>query len=397
VAAGYTVQGRIESELISLRNGRRLTDLELLEAADSSLQVVRELSTLMLKRASGLESPPVSSERASSCRAHESVRALLDELESWQELSGQALGRDDLVAAWNVPPSRSARRTSLTASSSAIFSRRAARRFKVVFVVGLEEGSLPRRSPQHELLGDEAREELEQKMITPPAGGSAGARPLSLLQCLHAPLREALSGARVGQRRGLTPSGQPVLGGAARSVPRRRGERWTKRRSLSRLVWEDPAGAPSERERLRSLAALASSQSAQALALARVNGWERQPSALCMLSSGRRRWSTRRCSTRCGRAAPSRSPSWRPSAPARRCGSSSASSSPREIDGEIDAKLRGSTAHQTLYRFYSGLPKRFGADRVEDGRLDEQLEFPARVPDGCDLEPGAVWSSTSWS
>jgi len=96
---GIHSPGRIESELISLRNGRRLTDLELLEAADSSLQVVRELSTLMLKRASGLESPPVSERARLELRAHESVRALLDELESWQELSGQALGRDDLVAA----------------------------------------------------------------------------------------------------------------------------------------------------------------------------------------------------------------------------------------------------------------------------------------------------------
>src|SRR5450759_859033 len=36
-------------------------------------------------------------------------------------------------------------------------------------------------------------------------------------------------------------------------------ERWTRRRSLSKLVWEEIAAAPSERNRSRSLVALASS------------------------------------------------------------------------------------------------------------------------------------------
>src|SRR4029453_6712731 len=48
---------------------------------------------------------------------------------------------------------------------------------------------------------------------------------------------------------------------------------------------------------------------------------------------------------------------------------------PKEIDAVLDARVRGGIAHQALYRFYSGLPKRFGADAVEPERLDEALGF----------------------
>ena len=48
---------------------------------------------------------------------------------------------------------------------------------------------------------------------------------------------------------------------------------------------------------------------------------------------------------------------------------------PKEIDAVLDPRVRGGIAHQTLYRFYSGLPKRLGTDAVEADRLDEALVF----------------------
>jgi ATP-dependent helicase/DNAse subunit B len=48
---------------------------------------------------------------------------------------------------------------------------------------------------------------------------------------------------------------------------------------------------------------------------------------------------------------------------------------PREIDPELDARIRGSIVHGALYRFYTGLPKRLGVDQVDAGRLDEALVF----------------------
>jgi ATP-dependent helicase/DNAse subunit B len=48
---------------------------------------------------------------------------------------------------------------------------------------------------------------------------------------------------------------------------------------------------------------------------------------------------------------------------------------PRSIDAEVDARLRGSVAHQVLFRFYSGLPKRLGVDRVDEERVDAAIVF----------------------
>jgi ATP-dependent helicase/DNAse subunit B len=52
--------------------------------------------------------------------------------------------------------------------------------------------------------------------------------------------------------------------------------------------------------------------------------------------------------------------------------------SPRSIDAEVDAKLRGSIAHTTLHRFYAGLPKEVGTERVEAGRLEDAVRFLRR-------------------
>ena len=49
--------------------------------------------------------------------------------------------------------------------------------------------------------------------------------------------------------------------------------------------------------------------------------------------------------------------------------------SPRTIDGEVDPRLRGSIAHQTLYKFFSGIPKRLGIERLDAERLDDGLVF----------------------
>jgi RecB family exonuclease len=45
------------------------------------------------------------------------------------------------------------------------------------------------------------------------------------------------------------------------------------------------------------------------------------------------------------------------------------------MDAEVDAKMRGSIAHQTLFKFFSGLPKRLGAERVPPEQLDDALGF----------------------
>ena len=43
--------------------------------------------------------------------------------------------------------------------------------------------------------------------------------------------------------------------------------------------------------------------------------------------------------------------------------------------------MRGSVAHQVLYKFYSGLPKELGSDRVEPDRVEDALAFLRRCLD----------------
>jgi ATP-dependent helicase/DNAse subunit B len=55
--------------------------------------------------------------------------------------------------------------------------------------------------------------------------------------------------------------------------------------------------------------------------------------------------------------------------------------SPRTIDGEVDARLRGSIAHQVLFRFYSGLPKELGVERLEPDRIEDAVAYLRRCLD----------------
>ena len=52
--------------------------------------------------------------------------------------------------------------------------------------------------------------------------------------------------------------------------------------------------------------------------------------------------------------------------------------SPRSIDAQVDARLRGSIAHTTLHRFYAGLPKEVGSDRVETASVEDAVRFLRR-------------------
>ena len=50
--------------------------------------------------------------------------------------------------------------------------------------------------------------------------------------------------------------------------------------------------------------------------------------------------------------------------------------SPKTIDAEVDPMLRGSVAHSALHKFYAGLPKELGHDRV----TRENVERGGRLP-----------------
>jgi ATP-dependent helicase/nuclease subunit B len=368
-------RARIESELSSLRGGQPLEDLEALASAASPLAAVRELQSRMLRHAYGLESPPVSEQSRLDLRAFESTRTLLDELEEWQGLSGQRLSRDDLLAAIERTPVRlgSAAEPGRVAVSDLLQAR--ARRFKVVFLLGLEEGTFPRRSSRYQLLGEEARGKLEALTRVPLVTDELERdRFLFYDACTRAYERLYLvreSANEDGSPRQASPFWEELR----ELFEPEQVERCTKRRSLPKLVWEEIEAAPSERERLRTLAATASIEPAQARALARANGWERRlERALCAFER------TTALTSRAVLGELEARTTFSVTELEAFAGCSSIwfverSISPREIDGEVDAMLRGSVAHQALYRFFSGLPKRLGTERVEIAKLEQTLVF----------------------
>jgi ATP-dependent helicase/nuclease subunit B len=244
------------------------------------------------------------------------------------------------------------------------------RRFDAVFVLGLEEGSLPRRGGGSPFLDEDARRALDET-------GARLERPdpvendryLFYTACTRASerlylVREAADDD--GSPREASPFWYDVQGVFDADDVRR----WTHRRPLSALTWplED---APTERERLRALAELAARDRDAAEALARANGWERRlqralaafhrptqitsPLVLEQLSSR-----TSFGVTELERFAD--------------CSSAwfvERFLSPKTIDAEPDAMQRGSVAHTALHRFFARVPAELGVEKLEPGNVED--------------------------
>ena len=206
------------------------------------------------------------------------------------------------------------------------------RRFRVVFVLGLEEGVLPRRASDSPFLTDEQRRRARGSSAR-QRGCFAPTRSAAIAICSTRPAR--------GPGSVCTSSAKRRPTRAARSSRARSGkrcvarfasadvERFTRRRPLSALSWELHL-APTERERLRAVAALAGRSESPG---PRAGGGRRlgapdRARPRCV-SACRRGSRTRPCFEGCGSRPASRPPSSRSSSTARRCGSSSGCSTRR--------------------------------------------------------------------
>src|SRR5437763_7288615 len=150
---------RTEEETMRLRDGHPLPPLELLRKAQTPLAALRDLSRFMLRAAHGLESPPVGEESPQDLRAFEALTRLVDELEGWLALGG-SLTPDEIVAAVERVPVRAAGAGEAGRGDGGDLLRARTRRYEVVFVLGLEEGTLPRRGEPAPFLDDEDAREL---------------------------------------------------------------------------------------------------------------------------------------------------------------------------------------------------------------------------------------------
>jgi ATP-dependent helicase/nuclease subunit B len=370
---GLGVRRDVEERLLRFRD-HPLPVFGDVRGADSPIEAVRVLARAMVRAAHGLESPPVGEPSRVDLRAHEAVSRFLGELEAWQKLAGE-LGDDDVLGALERVPVRLAGAAEPGRVAVLDLQRARTRHFEVVFLLGLEEGSLPRRAPASPFLDDDVRRELDSRtrsrLARPDSVGrdrylfyAACTRPTRRLYLV----REAASDE--GSPRQASPFWDEVRNAFAEGDV----AHWTRRRPLSSLTWQLEEAA-TERERLRALAVLAAEDSRAAEALAAANGWERR------LSRARRAFERPTALTN-------------PAVVAELAGRTTFNVTeleafatcssiwflervidPRTIDAEVDAKLHGSLAHTTLHRFYAGLPKELGTERVESARLEDALRF----------------------
>jgi ATP-dependent helicase/DNAse subunit B len=383
-----TERERVVEETLKLR-GKRLPMLDAFREEPDPVEAVRSLATAMLRAAYGLDSPPVGDDARVDLRAHETVRKLLDELAAWTELGG-SLTREDLFEALDDATLRAgaAGEAGRVAIVDLLHAR--TRRVEIVFVLGLEEGRLPRRSQPSPFLDDDLRRAVDERSrsarLARPDTVSRD-RYLFYTACTR-PSRRLYLVREAANDEGSPREASPFWDEARGLYDTDDAARWTKRRPLASLTWQLER-APSERERLRAVSALAATAPDEASALAEANGWERRlararkaferateltdPSVLAELKA-RTSFSVTELESYAG------------------CSSIwfvERLISPRTIDAEVDARMRGSIAHQALFKLYAGLPKRLGIDRPEPARLDECLAFL----DECLEEAisGGVW------
>jgi ATP-dependent helicase/nuclease subunit B len=362
---------RVEEETEKLREAP-LPALDELRAADDVTDAIRERLKAMLRGAYGTEAPPAGETSRLDLRAYGTALALLDELDRFAGWAGD-VSRDDLIAALE----RSEVRLAATAEAGRVavldLLRARTRRFDVVFLLGLEEGTLPRRGRTSPFLDDDARRSLGARLERPDS--VARDRYLFYTACTRATRRLFLV------REAATDDGSPrepspFWDEVAAVFDPEDVERATIRRPLSTLTWPLEE-APSERERLRALAQLAVSEADAAEALADANDWQRR--------LGRARAALRR-DTRIRREFFGSKAMFGVTELERFADCSSAwlierIVSPKTIDAEVDPMLRGSVAHSALHKFYAGLPKELGEDRVTPENLERALGFLRRCLD----------------
>jgi ATP-dependent helicase/nuclease subunit B len=376
---GLGVRTNVEERTVELR-GNPVPALAEVRDASSPVEAVRRLATFMLRAAYGLEAPPVSETSRLDLRAFEQTLRLVNELEGWAELGGELSG-DATLAALEAVTVRLGSPAEAGRVAVLDLLRARTRRYEVAFVLGLEEGSFPRRSSDSPFLGDDERRELDARRgarLERPDPVSRG-RYLFYTACTRASRRLYLV-REVASDEGSPRQASPFWDEARSLFAPDDVARWTRRRPLSALTWPLEQ-APSERERLRALAALAVGERDSARELARANGWSRRLDRA--LSASRR-------PTRLTNPVVLAELRSRMSFGATELEAFATCSSiwfverlvsPRSIDAEVDAKLRGSIAHTVLHRFFAGLPKEVGTERVEAARLDESLRFLNRCLD----------------
>ena len=356
---------RVEEESERLR-GAPLPALGALRSADSPTTATRELVRSMMRNAWGLEAPPVGEFARVDARACQATLRTLDELE--QSL-GYDASADDVIGALEATafllPGVGERGRVCVLD----YGRARTRAFDTVFVLGLEEGSFPRRDRPSPFLDDHTRRSLGSRLERPDS--VARDRYLFYTACTRAARRLVLV-REAASDEGVPREPSPFWDEVRSLFAADEVARASQRRSLSSLTWQLES-APSERERLRALAIHAVDDADSAQALASANGWTRRlQRALGAFERTTRLTSPAVLSWMSERTVFSATELERFAD----CSSAwfvEKVIDPKTIDAEPDALLRGQVVHSTLNRFYSQLPKELDGERVTADNLEAAL------------------------
>jgi ATP-dependent helicase/DNAse subunit B len=371
---GRAVQApeRVVEESEKLRGGP-LPALAELRDAEDPLAAVHTLAARMLRSAYGLDGPPAGEASRLDLRAYEAVTRLLAELDGWRALVGE-LSREDVAAALERLTLRPHRGDEPGRVAVVDLMRARTRRFDVVFVLGLEEGTLPRRGASSPFLDDDTRRVLDDRgaRLQRPDPVSRD-RYLFYTACTR-PLERLYLVREAATDEGMPREPSPFWDEVRAVFDPEDVRRWTRRRPLSALTWSLD-DAPTERERLRALAELAARERDAAEALARANGWERRLERA--LRAFRR--PTRITHPLVLEQLRSRT-TFNVTELERFADCSSAwfverFLDPRSIDAEVDAKLRGSVAHSALYKFFTRLPKELGVETLDERVVEDAVRL----------------------
>jgi len=367
---------RVEEESERLR-GAPIPALVELKSVQEPVAAARGLLRTMVRNAWGLAAPPTADDARGDARAYRAAERTLDELRAFATLDGQSPSTEEVIAALErtrVRPTAAGERGRVAVLD---YSRARTRLFDVVFLLGLEEGSLPRRDRPSPLLDDDARRKLGGRLERPDP--VARDRYLFYTACTRAEQRLVLV-REAASDDGVPREPSPFWGDVRSLFDPADVARATRRRPLSSLTWTLDS-APSERERLRALARLSVEDASSAAALATANGWSRRlERAREAFDRPTRLRSPTVLDTFSGRTVFSATELERFAD----CSSAwlvERVIDPKTIDAEPDPILRGQVVHTTLHRFYSALPRELDAERVTPENLEPALELVRRCLD----------------
>ena len=375
---GVRTRERTVEVTTELRAGRPLETLDLATREGPAPAIARRLIEVMVRSAHGLGNPSIALAARADLRARDAVVRALDELEAVTQ-PGAEPSRSDVLGALERVTVRDGRPREPGRVAVLDLRRARTRRFDAVFVLGLEQGVLPRRGRPSPFLDDAERKRLDEegdaRLVRPDTASRD--RYLFLTACTRPRRRLTLVREAVSDD-GTPREPSPFWDSVRALYDENDVRRYTLRRALSAHTRELEA-APTERERLRALAVLDVADREAAGALARANDWERRLQRArtafvrSNLVTGER-----------ARALLGSREAWSVSDLERMASCSAAwfferYLRPGPIDRSIDRMLRGSVLHVALQRFYQALPSEIpGAERVTAANVEQAVELVRR-------------------